>query len=335
MREMGRSKTVHTNLPPRMVARTMARGRMLYYYKAGQKKIPLGDDLNAARMKWAELENNQATGIHTFKAVAERYRREIIPQKSDKTQREQQPQLDSLIKVFGDMHIDQIKPQHVRQYLDRRSAKIMANREIALLSHIWNKSREWGYTERENPCAGVKKNKEAPRGVYVTDEDFLAALIAADQPLEDAMLLAYYTGQRLADVLKMTRHDIKEGAIWIEQNKTGKRLAIELVGDLAEVVGEMLRRKRSATGIYLVQTDAGRPLTYTMLRKRFDAARADAGVDFQFRDIRPKAATDSGSLADAQALLGHESSATTRKHYRHIERVQPVKTGSKTGSQKK
>lgn len=334
MLQMGRSKTVHTNLPPRMVARTMARGRVLYYYKAGQKKIPLGDDLNAARMKWAELENNQAVGIHTFKAIAERYRREIIPQKSDKTQREQKPQLDSLIKVFGEMHIDQIKPQHVRQYLDKRSAKVMANREIALLSHLWNKAREWGYTEKENPCAGVKKHTEKARGVYVSDAEFNAVLAHADEPLQDAMLLAYHTGQRLSDVLKMTRHDIKDGAIWIEQNKTGKRLAVELIGDLAEAVNAMLKRRRTATGIYLVQTDAGRPLTYTMLRKRFDAARDDAGVNFQFRDIRPKAATDSGSLADAQALLGHESSATTRKHYRHIERVQPVKTGNKTGSQK-
>lgn len=30
------------------------------------------------------------------------------------------------------------------------------------------------------------------------------------------------------------------------------------------------------------------------LRYRFDAARAAAGVDFQFRDIRAKAATDTG-----------------------------------------
>lgn len=326
MNQMGRRKTVNTTLPPRMVARKMARGRVLYYYqKPDKSKIPLGDDLNIARMKWAELENNQSTGVHTFKAIAERYRRDIIPTKSTKTQKEQNPQLDRLIAVFGQAQIDDIKPQHIRQYLDKRTAKIMANREIALLSHLWNTAREWGHTEKANPCTGIRKNKEEARGVYVSDDDFKAVLWAADDALEDAMLLAYHTGQRLADVLKMTRNDIKEGAIWVEQNKTGKKLAIEIQGHFADILEWVLSRPRKATGFYLIQTENGRPLTYTMLRKRFDAAREYAGVTFQFRDIRPKAATDSGSLAEAQALLGHESASTTRKHYRHIERVKPVR----------
>jgi len=40
--------------------------------------------------------------------------------------------------------IDSIKPFHVRQYLDKRGeqAKARANREKALLSHIFNKARE-------------------------------------------------------------------------------------------------------------------------------------------------------------------------------------------------
>ncbi|MGO9443926.1 MAG: tyrosine-type recombinase/integrase, partial [Thiobacillaceae bacterium] len=323
---MGRRKTVHKDLPPRMVARLMAKGRRLYYYNgADGTRIPLGDDLNLARMKWAEIEANHSTGVHTFHAIAERYRREVLPQKAAKTQREQNKELDRLIAVFGKVQINDIRPMHIRQYLDKRSAKVAANREVALLSHIWTTARGvWGYTEKDNPCTRIR-NKETPRGVYVDDAEFFAVLDHADVPLRDAMLLAYYTGQRLADVLKMTRTHIKEGALWIVQNKTKKRLAISIEGELEQVINAMLRRERSATSIYLIQTDAGRPLTYSMLRNRFDDARDKAGVDFQFRDIRPKAATDSGSLAEAQALLGHQSSATTQRHYRHIERVKPVR----------
>ncbi|KQV85815.1 hypothetical protein ASC91_24655 [Pelomonas sp. Root1237] len=45
--------------------------------------------------------------------------------------------------VFGRMQIDAIKPHHVRGYMDKRGqqAKARANREKALLSHLFNKAR--------------------------------------------------------------------------------------------------------------------------------------------------------------------------------------------------
>jgi len=49
----------------------------------------------------------------------------------------------------------------------------------------------------------------------------------------------------------------------------------------------------------------GLRLTLGALRSRFDKARTLAKVDFQFRDIRAKAATDTGDLAHSQTLLGH------------------------------
>lgn len=51
-------------------------------------------------------------------------------------------------------------PQIIAQYRDSRTAKVRANQEISLLSHIYNIAREWGVGEN-NPAAGVRKNKEA------------------------------------------------------------------------------------------------------------------------------------------------------------------------------
>lgn len=42
----------------------------------------------------------------------------------------------------------------------------------------------------------------------------------------DAMDLALLTGQRPADVLKLKGTDIRDGALWIVQNKTGQRRAL-------------------------------------------------------------------------------------------------------------
>jgi|SRR6185369_4756615 len=51
---MGRPKTVHKNLPPRMTARRNKGGDLRYYY--GQEKIPLGPCEFKARHRWALIE---------------------------------------------------------------------------------------------------------------------------------------------------------------------------------------------------------------------------------------------------------------------------------------
>lgn len=102
-------------------------------------------------------------------------------------------------------------------------AKVRANREKTL-SYIFNKAREWGYTALQNPCQGVKGFKEIGRSRYITDAEFDHIKAHAHFTVIDAMDLALLTGQRPADVLKLKRTDIRDGALWIVQNKTGQRL---------------------------------------------------------------------------------------------------------------
>lgn len=143
----------------------------------------------------------------------------------------------------------------------------------------------------------------------------------------DAMDLALLTGQRPADVLKLKRTDIRDGALWIIQNKTGARLGIEITGELAATITKINDRPRRAISAYLIQDENGQPLTSGALRSRFDKARTLANVDFQFRDIRAKAATDTGDLAHSQKLLAHKNRDMT-EHYvkaRMGERVKPLR----------
>lgn len=58
------------------------------------------------------------------------------------------------------------------------------------------------------------------------------------------------------------------------------------------------------------EADGNRLGTFA-LRLRFDKARKAAGVSFQFRDLRAKAATDTGDLAHTQKLLGHRNCEMT------------------------
>ena len=143
----------------------------------------------------------------------------------------------------------------------------------------------------------------------------------------DAMDLALLTGQRPADVLKLKRTDIRDGALWIVQNKTGARLGIEVTGELAAVIARTNERPRRAISAWLVQDENGQALSSFALRSRFDKARNLANVDFQFRDIRAKAATDTGDLAHSQKLLAHKNRDMTERYVRVRlgERIKPLR----------
>jgi integrase len=155
---------------------------------------------------------------------------------------------------------------------------VRANREIALLSHVINFARERGFTDMANPCAGVRRNKESGRERYVDDREFDAIYAKGDEELRDAMDLLLLTSQRPGDVIRMKRSDVADGALRVRQGKTGAKLRITEEADLATVIERMKARKREATGVYLVQDDAGQPLTYWQLEDRFSKARAAAAA---------------------------------------------------------
>ncbi len=52
-----------------------------------------------------------------------------------------------------------------------------------------------------------------------------------------------------------------------------------------------------------------------------------AGVQFQFRDVRAKTASDTGVLAHAQRLLGHKNREMTEHYVRDRigQRVRPLR----------
>jgi integrase len=332
---MGRIPSKNKNLPPHMRARTQRSGRTFYYYDTGAKprvEIPLGDDYVLAVKKWSELESEKSTRfakLVTFRYVAERYMREIIPTKAPRTQRDNLIELEFLFSFFDEppAPIAEIEPVHIRHYMDWRVKKsaaqlheknrirteknlppleitgkegqVRANREKALFSHIFNMARNWGLTTAQNPCAGITGYSEIGRDIYVEDIEYKKVWEAADQPTRDAMDLAYLTGQRPSDTLGYDETDIRDGFLIVQQGKTRKKLRITITGELAILIERILARKRSYESkvvfTQLIVNERGGRLTLHALQQRFDKARELAGVDkstFQFRDLRAKAGTD-------------------------------------------
>lgn len=175
---MGRKPSVNLNLPSRLRMKVSSSGKKFYYYDLGGKPRvwrALGSDFLLALKEYvmAEQGNTSHLVVVTFRHIVERYIKQVIPLKATRTQKDNMTELENLYKFFDDppTSIDAIKPLHIRQYLDwRGAAPTRANREIALFSHIFNKAREWGFTDCTNPCQGVKKYKETGRNIYIEDQ---------------------------------------------------------------------------------------------------------------------------------------------------------------------
>lgn len=318
---MGRKKTLHPELPPRMTARARKSGGFNYYY--GQGKTPLGSNLARARIKWAELENGAQPESPRYVDVADRWEREAIhigrrrKTRAAKTQREFRAALKELRFGFKSFLLEQIQPKHVRDYLDRRSAKISANREVAVLSVVWNWARAKGLTDKANPCAGIEKNPESARERYVTNAEFDAVWEKAAPELQDAMDLALATSHSPSDILRLTRQDMSDGTLLVRRGKTGKRVRFRIEGRLKIVVDRILARPRAVSSVYLIADGSGQPLSIYTLNRLFRKAKGRA--DWQFRDLRAKAVTDEKDLRTASQRAGHADEKITAAVYRRIK----------------
>lgn len=342
---MGRKPTTNQNLPPHMRKRVQRSGRTFYYFDTGakpRKEIPLGDDYILALRRYSELAESTRADAAKFADVIDKYELEQLPKLAASTQATHKSDMKHVRAYFKGAPLDQIKPMHVRSFLDKhRDKPTTANRCKRLFSTLWNHARGWGYTDLENPCTGIEGHSLKKRQVYVTDEVFDAVRAHASEALRDALEFAYLTGQRPGDALKARVTDIEAGMLAIDQGKTGKKLRIEITGQLAELIARIQVKKAGHKTVHgqLLMARDGKPMTKQILRDHFAKAKeaaaekhpdlAGAIREFWFYDLRAKAADDTSVQRGEQAasdLLGHDSPRTTRKHYlRRGKIVTPVK----------
>lgn len=325
---MGRKPSRNLNLPSRMRAR-VKNGTTYYSYDCGgkpRKEIPLGTDYMMAVQKWAEMHQAAPTEKLTVAWAIGKYR--ASPQFDEVslgTQADYGFALDKLLAKFGDAPLDEVRPSHVTLYIDKRSmeSKHRALREKSVLSMLftWCQARDYCTT---NPVAAIKtKRLPGRKHIYITDELLESVYQKASPALRDAMDLAYYLGQRPADVLAMSESDIRNAYFDFTQGKTGTGMRITATTTELDALIKRIAERKAKFSVHCMQLlvdESGKPMTKAKLRSRFEAARDAAGVDgarFQFRDLRRKAGADlrdQVGLEAAQDLLGHKS-ITMTEHY--------------------
>ena len=322
-----------------------------YYWDGtsqGRGEVPLGSDHAAAVRKWEELEGLRQDDAGTLRQAFDKFENDVLSgYDSATTRRDYKLCLTKLRAAFSPATWEEITTPDLARYRDQRSAKVRANRELAVLGVVWKWAREWGYTALPYPGQGMRKNKEKPRRVDVTDAIFEALHAQADPLLKDVLDWMTATGLRVKDVLKLQLTDYREreGVVRVVANKTGKPIDF-VVADSAVLPALIERRKANKRALHLMMltTLTGRQVTAQMLRSRFETARAGAAAiaaeagtpdgdalaaalrGVILRDMRKRAANLAEDVADASKLLQHSGQDLTRKHYRTKgDKVSPVR----------
>ena len=346
-----REKKYKYPMPAGMRERVQKSGKTWFYLDVGgtpRREIPLGSIYAIAIRKWAELVSPAASELPlcvTFSWLASEYSNRVIPTKAPRTQRDNKSEIKNLVEFFrsgGDAPVDDIQPQHVAQFLEWRSktAPVRANREKALLSHIFNWARTQGYMNGANPCVGIKGNSESGRSIYISDELLAHILLDCDKPTSHSLRLMYLTGQRKSDVLAMKWSHVHSDVLHVTQAKTQTSIRIRLTRDdgsrneLGLLLVELKNfQEEIGKSTNLLITEAGQHLSDETLRSRYDSARIlcarrllkigrpDLSKEvskIQMRDLRAKSASDiendTGSSRLAQLLLAHKNHSMT-EHY--------------------
>ena len=340
-----------TGQHPRLRSHSRRRksGRVVVYYfydmrPDGKPDVPLGTDFDQALAKWREIHERAPRIAGTLEEAFTDWERDVLPNYSSaETKRGYTKNLRQLRPVFGEATWDQVDLPSLKAYLRARTAKTQGNREMALLSVIWNWARGEGYTSLPWPAAGMErsrwKNREAAREFEVTPQLFAAVYAEADQVLRDCMDISSATGMRLTDARQVL---LPAGDVLrLKANKTGKKADFDL--SLSAVLPDLIERRRAlkADHLMLLSTPDGRPVSQRMLRDRWDEARQRAAVRayianddelgrsiraMYLRDMRKMASDLVESDEEAATLLQHGNVALTRRHYRtRATKLKPVR----------
>ncbi|MDR3300320.1 MAG: tyrosine-type recombinase/integrase [Candidatus Accumulibacter sp.] len=323
-RPMGRKRQANHDLPPRLHKKGKA-----YYYVTSTKPrqwIPLGSDLPAARVKWAELENGPKDESLLSVLIEEWLVSEHFNSLAAKSRSGYIGIARQVLGFFAGARVADIRPHIIAQWMDAHPSKNRANFGKSLLSNVLTVAVRRGLIDR-NPALEIKRHSVPRRTRYITDDEFKQIREHANAVLRAAMDISYITAARISDVLAIKLKDWTPEGLYIHQKKTKKFQLFERNEHLERVIEAAKRIPRPVRGMYLLCTRQGQPYSYGAMHTWWVEAVKKSGVkDVVFHDIRGKSATDAKrSGIDYQALLGH-ASKTMSDRYIKLEEAQRVES---------
>lgn len=310
-----------TRLPKlRYVKFVRSKGKLYAYFNTGQKA--------SGKVIWAKLPPPSSVGFHDSYAVMLGHRQrklevvQTVAVVADDYEASQDfrslamgsqkfytTTLKRIREQLGKFPVDAVERRHVREVVDNRIAgNGSRNAFLGVLGALYAYARRRDLTLREP----TKDIKPFPIGSHEPwpDEVLEAGLKAEHDRTRLAIHLLYFTGQRIGDVVRLKWTDIRDGILYLTQQKTGKALAITLHSSLK---AELERTERR--GATIISTYEGKAMTDQVIRRELKAFAATFGLELVPHGLRKNAVN---ALLQAGCTVP-ETAAITGQSYNVVE----------------
>lgn len=299
---------------PDFIKKVRARGRDYEYFDTGQtvagkrvyKRLPPKSDGSYggvyASLLAARTSRGTAKSATTIADLSRAYQKSTkFTDRSHSTQYTYLLYIKRIEAAMGEAPVDEVERADVMALLDKMAATPGAAKMVLAVMQNLMKfalAREW---IKVDPTAGIEPGEKSKIEHEPWPEDLIGDALA-DGEIGLAVALLYFTGQRIGDVCKMRWADIKDGFIYVCQQKTGKELDIQLHSDLRAMLES---EPRQALTILFGRN--GRPLRIETLRKRLQKFASERGHDVVPHGLRKNAVN---TLLEVGCSVGEVSSIT-------------------------
>lgn len=281
---------------------------------------------------------------------------EIGSRRSAKTQANDRTHNKAISEAFAHFRASQVTPPDVLDFLGNfRDRPRSYNAYRAAMRERMRYAEAKGYREPgTNPVDSLPIMSTKARTRYLTDSELRRIKVAAmrgDDGLPTRsghticclIDMAYLTGQRIGDLLKLEWSQVGNTGILFEPAKTegstGVRILIEWTPKLRTLVDRLKNpppipgekpKAKPVSSRWVFTTLKGRPYTYDGASTAWTRARDRAGIkNAHFHDIRAKALTDletRGGIRHAQKMGGHSTESQTADYVRQKQAIRVAAT---------
>lgn len=321
----------------RHLPKCVYRRRGAYYLVTRGKWERLGTDLAGALAEYARRHNPTAENAldklidSAFEQIKRRPTRNGKPiAESTKDQyADAVKAIKKMLRQFSDPR--QVKPKDIARMKALLADKPnMANRILSVTRQLFDVWLEQQLVEG-NPAVGIRRHPEARRTRLVSPEEFVTLYDKSPPRLQAMLDLWRLTGQRVMDVVRIRRADIREDGLYFRQEKTGAELIVKWSPELRQAVDRAKTLYGNVRALTLFHSRKGTPPSYRVIHDQWRRVFKASGLEgLQLRDLRATAITAAKRQGmNPTALAGHKNASMTERYLR--DREVPVVEGPSFG----